>query len=57
MKENTKRMFRKIQDLNHKKMDVIVDIIAKENKKSKLYVKFDMLLNFIKRGTRLYWLF
>ena len=50
MKKSTKRMLRKIQDLNFKKMDTIVDIIAKENNKSKLYIKFDMIINFLKRG-------
>lgn len=50
MKKSTKRMFRKIQDLNFKKMNTIVDIISKENNKSKLYIKFDMFRNFLKRG-------
>ena len=50
MKKSTKRMLRKIQDLNFKKMDTIVEIIAKENNKSKLYIKFDMIINFLKRG-------
>lgn len=50
MKKSTKRMLRKIQDLNFKKMDKIVDIIAKENNKSKLYIKLDILINFLKRG-------
>ena len=50
MKQSTKRMFRKIQDLNFKKMNKIVDIIAKDNNKSKLYIKFDIFRNFLKRG-------
>lgn len=50
MKKSTKRMLRKIQDLNFKKMDKIVDIIAKESHKSKLYIKFDIVRNFLKRG-------
>lgn len=51
MKKSTKRMLRKIQDLNTKKMDKIVEIISKENNKSKLYIKFDMLMSFLKYGT------
>ena len=43
-------MLRKIQDLNFKKMNTIVDIISKENNKSKLYIKFDIFKNFMKRG-------
>ena len=50
MKQSTKRMLRKIQDLNFKKMNTIVDIISKENNKSKLYIKFDIFKNFMKRG-------
>ena len=50
MKASTKRMLRKIQDLNFKKMNTIVDIIAKENNKSKLYIKFDIFMNFLTRG-------
>ena len=50
MKAATRRMFRKIQDLNYKKMDKIVEIISKNNNKSKLYIKLDMILNFLKRG-------
>lgn len=50
MKKSTKRMLRKIQDLNFKKMNAIVDIISKENNKSKLYIKLDMFINFLKRG-------
>lgn len=43
-------MLRKIQDLNFKKMNTIIDIISKENNKSKLFIKFDIIRNFIKRG-------
>ncbi len=51
MNKATKRMLRKIQDLNYKKMDKIVDIISKNNNnKSKLYIKFDIIMNFLKRG-------
>ena len=51
MNSATKRMLRKIQDLNYKKMDKIVEIISKNNNnKSKLYIKLDMILNFLKRG-------
>ena len=51
MKKSTKRMFKKVKNVNTKKMDQFIDIISKENNKSKLYVKFDMLRNFLKRGT------
>ncbi len=50
MKYSTKRMLKKIKDINHSKMNKIVDIISKENNKSKLYIKFDIIRNFIKRG-------
>lgn len=50
MKQSTKRMLKKIKDLNFKKMNTIVDIISKENNKSKLYIKFDIFRNFLKRG-------
>ena len=51
MKKSTKRMLKKIQQLNSKRMNEFVDIISKENNKSKLYIKFDILMNFLKRGT------
>ena len=51
MKFETKRMLRKIKSINYKKMDKIVDIISKNNNnKSKLYIKFDIFRNFLKRG-------
>lgn len=51
MKKSTKRMLKKVKSLNTKKMDKIVEIISKESHKSKLYIKFDMLVNFLVRGT------
>lgn len=51
MKFETKRMLKKIKSINYKKMDKIVDIISKNNNnKSKLYIKFDIFRNFLKRG-------
>ena len=51
MKFETKRMLRKIKSINYKKMDKIVDIISKNNNnKSKIYIKFDIFRNFLKRG-------
>lgn len=50
MKKSTIRMLRKIQDLNFKRMNTIIGIISKENNKSKLYIKFDIFINFLKRG-------
>ena len=50
MKIETKRMLKKIKSINYKKMDKIVDIISKNNNKSKLYIKFDIFRNFLKRG-------
>lgn len=51
MKNETKRMLKKIKSINYKKMDKIVDIISKNNNnKSKLYIKFDIFRNFLKRG-------
>ena len=44
-------MFKKVKSLNTKKMDKIVEIISKENHKSKLFIKFDMLVNFLIYGT------
>ena len=50
MKAETKRMLKKIKSIQFKKMDKIIDIIAKENNKSKLYIKIDLFRNFLKRG-------
>lgn len=41
----------KIKNANFKKLDMLATIIAKKNNKSKLYVKFDMLINFLIYGT------
>ena len=52
MKASTKRILRKFQDLNFKKMNEIINIISKNNNnKSKLFIKFDMLMSFFKYGT------
>ena len=50
MKAETKRMLKKIKSIRFDKMNKIIDIIAKENNKSKLYIKIDLFLNFLKRG-------
>ncbi len=51
MNNLTKRMLKKVKGINYKKMDVIVDIISKNNNnKSKLLIKIDIFLNFLKRG-------
>ena len=51
MKKGTKRMLKKIKSINFDRMNKTVDIICKENNKSKLYVKLSMLFNFLKYGT------
>lgn len=51
MKKGTKRMLKKIKSINFDRMNKTVDIICRENNKSKLYVKFSMLFNFLKYGT------
>jgi len=52
MKASTKRILRKFQDLNFKRMDKFVDIISKNNNnKSKIIIKMDMLFSFLKYGT------
>ena len=52
MKASTKRILRKFQDLNTKRMDQFVDIISKNNNnKSKFIIKLDMLYSFLKYGT------
>lgn len=51
MKKETKRMLKKIKSINYNKMNQIIDIISKNNNnKSKLYIKFDLFRNFLKRG-------
>ncbi len=52
MKASTKRIIRKIQDLNTKRMNQFVDIISKNNNnKSKFLIKLDILYSFLKYGT------
>lgn len=43
-------MLRKIKAIDYKKLDTLAGDIAKRNNKSKLYVKFDMIVNFIRYG-------
>ena len=51
MKAETKRMLKKIKSLNHSRMNEFIDIISKDNNnKSKLYIKLDLIRNFLKRG-------
>ena len=50
MKFETKRMLKKFININHEKMKKTIDIISKENKKSKLYIILDMVKNFLQRG-------
>lgn len=50
IKKETIRILKKIKSINHGKMNQIVDIISKNNNKSKLYIKFDIFKNFLKRG-------
>ena len=51
MKKSTKRMLKKIKSINFDRMNKTVDIICKENNRSRLYVKSSMLFNFLKYGT------
>lgn len=51
MKTETKRMLKKIKSIRFDNMNKIIDIISKNNNnKSKLYIKFDLFMNFLKRG-------
>ena len=51
MKKETKRMLKKIKSIRFDNMNKIIDIISKNNNnKSKLYIKFDLFMNFLKRG-------
>ena len=50
MKAETKRMIKKIKSIQFDKMNRIIDIISKENNKSKLYIRIDLFKNFLKRG-------
>ena len=44
-------MVRKVKNIDYKKMNNIVNIIHENTGKSKLYIKYDIFRNFIKRGT------
>lgn len=43
-------LLRKIKAINFNKLNTIAKKIAKDNSKSSIYVKFDMLINFITQG-------
>ena len=43
-------MIKKVKNIDYNKMNNIVDIINKNTGKSKLYIKYDIFRNFIKRG-------
>lgn len=43
-------LLRKIKSINFDKLNMLAKKIAKNNSKSSIYVKFDMLLNFITQG-------
>lgn len=45
-----KWILRKIKSLNHERMNEFVSIIAKENHKSKRFIKLDIYWNFLTRG-------
>lgn len=44
-------LLRKFKNINRERMKKTIDIIAKESGKSKLFIIFDMMLNFIARGS------
>lgn len=46
----TKWLLRKIKSINKERMNKTIDVIANESGKSKLYIKFDIIKNFITRG-------
>lgn len=46
-----KWLLNKFRDINHSRMDKHIDIIAKNSGKSKAYIKFDIIRNFLIRGT------
>ena len=51
MKKETKRMFKKIKSIRFDNMNRIIDIISKENNnKSKLLIKIDLFVKFLRRG-------
>lgn len=44
-------LLNKVKDINKERMDKHLDIIAKNSGKSKTYIKFDILRNFLVRGS------
>ena len=46
----TRWLLRKFKDINKERMNKTIDVIAKESGKSRTYIKFDMIRNFITRG-------
>lgn len=45
-----KWMLRKVRDINYKRLDEFVTIMARENHKSKFYIKTDIFKNILTRG-------
>jgi len=46
----TRWLLRKFKSINKERMNKTIEVIAKESGKSKSYIKFDMIKNFITRG-------
>ena len=46
-----KWLFRKIKSINYERMKKTIEVIHKESNKSKLYIRFDILKNFLTRGS------
>ena len=47
-----KWLLNKFRDINHSRMDKHIDIIAKNSGKSKAYIKFDIIRNFLIRDRK-----
>ncbi len=45
-----KWMLKKVKEINHERLDKMVEIMSLENHKSKLFIKFDMFWNIVTRG-------
>ena len=43
-------LFNKFKSINYERLNKTIDVIEKENNKSRLYIKFDMIKNFIVYG-------
>ena len=46
----TKWLLRKFKSINKERMNKTIEVISKESGKSKTYILFDMIVNFITRG-------